>query len=337
MLYFANDLVSKNYVVEILTMDWQGPKPSNIKIHLFKSNSFFNYIKYLKFKNKVKNFLASQINFYSVTFSKISGFDYYYAADSCLIKRIKFNFQKFLPRYRNFLHEESHIFNQDSMTKILYISESEKKIYENYYGRNNRYIFIPPYIRKNFFSPSKSKTNINALLPNPNKKFIVFIGSGFKTKGLDRAILAFNSLPNQIKSEYNFLVIGHDNSNRFNKLIENLRLRDSVKIIQGHNDIPNVLKESSLLIHPARMENTGLILLEAMAASIPVLTTDVCGYSNFVEKDKNSMVLRSPFDQTLLNRMLKKMLIRKASRASKPNLKKYCAYQMGDIFIKSLT
>ena len=336
MLYFANDLVSKNYPVEILTMDWQGPKPSNIKIHLFKSNSFFNYIKYLKFKNEILNFLADQTNFYSVTFSKISGFDYYYAADSCLIKRIKFNFQKFLPRYKSFLNEESHIFSKNSKTKILYISESEKKIYENFYGRNNRYLFIPPFIRKNFFSLRKGKNNIKTLLPNPNKKFIVFIGSGFKTKGLDRAILAFHSLPDHIKSEYDFLVIGHDNSNKFNRMIESLRLRDLVKIIPGHNDIPNILSESSLLIHPARMENTGLILLEAMASRLPVLTTDVCGYSSFVKQDKNSMVLRSPFNQTLLNEVLKKMLLRKVPKTSKPYLKQYNDYQMGNIFIKSL-
>ncbi|MEK9771685.1 MAG: glycosyltransferase family 4 protein [Nitrosomonadales bacterium] len=336
MLNFANELIAKNYSVEILTMDWKGPKPANIKIHQLDSFSLFNHIKYLNFKNKVIDFLKDKNNYYSVSFSKISGFDYYYAADSCFAKRIKYSWQRFLPRYRNFLNEESEIFKKNSKTKILYISEVEKKIYEKYYGKHNRYFFIPPYIRENFFSKGKIKLNLNNLLPNQNNKFIVFIGSGFKTKGLDRAILAFHSLPDKIKSQYDFLIIGHDNSNRFQKLINQLGLQGAIKIIPGLNDIPSILNRSSLLIHPARMENTGLVLLEAMAANLPILTTDICGYSNFVKKDKNSIVLKSPFVQQELNEKLQKMLQTKKKIKLKLNLKKFSKYQMGEIFIKSL-
>jgi hypothetical protein len=39
---------------------------------------------------------------------------------------------------------------------------------------------------------------------------------------------------------------------------------------------------ADLLIHPAYNENTGTVLLEAVVAGLPVLTTAVCGYAHYI-------------------------------------------------------
>ncbi|MDT4889268.1 Lipopolysaccharide core biosynthesis protein RfaG [compost metagenome] len=86
-------------------------------------------------------------------------------------------------------------------------------------------------------------------------------------------------------------------------------------ILKGRSDIPRFLLGADLLIHPAYNENTGTVLLEALVAGLPVLVTDVCGYAHYIAEAESGRVLRSPFEQDGLNRVLAEMLADPAARA----------------------
>jgi len=156
------------------------------------------------------------------------------------------------------------------------------------------------------------------------------VGSGFKTKGLDRSIHAFASLPHSIQKNYNFAIFGKDKAIKYQKLIDQYNLSDSIKIFEGHNDIHKVMREASLLIHPARYENTGLILLEALSQNLPIITTENCGYSHYVKDHNYSIVLNNPFEQNQLNAALQKLLKTTLKKPKTPDLsfKKFTNYQL---------
>jgi len=340
LLQLAKKLCKKN-LVEIVCMDWDGnyPKEKNISVKIIQSNCFFNYRRYLEFKNKVSRYIENKTNVISISFSKISGFDFYYAADSCFANKNK-NFLKNLsPRYQFFHKEEFQIFNPTSKTKILSISKKENVIYKSIYKTpSSKFIFIPPYINKNFLidSYSKSISSINGYFKK-NKKLLIFIGSGFKTKGLDRAIIAFSSLPEKIRNNFNFAIFGKDKEKSYRKLIARHGLEDSIKIFHGHDNIPQLMREATALIHPARYENTGLILIEALSQNLPIITTDNCGYSSYVRDDKKSIVLNSPFFQNELNFSLEKILS-KNNRSYKINndYKQYTSYQLDEKILTNI-
>ena len=65
---------------------------------------------------------------------------------------------------------------------------------------------------------------------------------------------------------------------------------------------------ADLLVHPAYSENTGNVLLEAMVAGLPVLTTANCGYASHVERAGAGWVVPEPFDQGRLNAALREAL-----------------------------
>ena len=332
LLQLAKKLCKKN-IVEIACMEWNGnhPKEKNISVQIMDSNCLFNYKRYSEFKNKVSKYLENQPNTISISFSKISGFDFYYAADSCFANKNK-NFLKNLsPRYQFFHKEEFQIFNPTSKTKILSISKKENEIYKSIYDTpDNKFIFIPPYIEKRFFTETKNKPipSIKGYFEK-NNKLLIFIGSGFKTKGLDRAIIAFSSLPEKIKNNFNFAIFGKDKEKAYRKLIAHYGLEDSIKIFYGHDNIYQLMREASALIHPARYENTGLILIEALSQNLPIITTDNCGYSSYVRDDKESIVLSSPFSQQELNFSLERILSKKyQSKKINPHYKQYTNYQL---------
>ena len=331
LLQLAKKLCRKNFV-EIVCMDWDGtlPKEKNISVKLIESNYFFNYQRYSEFKNKVSQYIKNQTNVISISFSKISGFDFYYAADSCFASKNKNFFKNLSPRYQFFHKEEYQIFNPKSKTKILSISRKENEIYKSIYKTpDNKFIFIPPYIDKKFFIESKNKFFFSSKYFKNNNKLLIFIGSGFKTKGLDRAIIAFSSLPLKIRNNFNFAIFGKDNEKKYRKIIARYGLEDSINIFPGHDNVPQLMREATALIHPARYENTGLILIEALSQNLPIITTDNCGYSSYVENDKKSIVLNSPFSQQELNFYLEKLLS-KNNYLNKINAKykQYISYQL---------
>ncbi|MFY0649580.1 MAG: glycosyltransferase family 4 protein [Methylophilaceae bacterium] len=331
LLQLAKKLCRKNFV-EIVCMDWDGtlPKEKNISVKIIESNYFFNYQRYSEFKNKVSQYIQNQTNVISISFSKISGFDFYYAADSCFGSKNKNFFKNLSPRYQFFHKEEYQIFNPKSKTKILSISRKENEIYKSIYKTpDNKFIFIPPYIDKKFFIESKNKFFFSSKYFKNNNKLLIFIGSGFKTKGLDRAIIAFSSLPLKIRNNFNFAIFGKDNEKKYRKIIARYGLEDSINIFPGHDNVPQLMREAAALIHPARYENTGLILIEALSQNLPIITTDNCGYSSYVENDKKSIVLNSPFSQQELNFYLEKLLS-KNNYLNKINAKykQYISYQL---------
>ena len=67
------------------------------------------------------------------------------------------------------------------------------------------------------------------------------------------------------------------------------------------DDVPDLLLAADLLVHPARRENTGQAILEAVVAGLPVLTTAACGYAPHVLAAGAGVVLPVPFEQAAMN------------------------------------
>ena len=95
-----------------------------------------------------------------------------------------------------------------------------------------------------------------------------------------------------------------------------MRILDRVSFLAGRDDIPRFLLGADLLIHPAYAENTGTVLLEAVVAGLPVLTTAVCGYAQYVAGAGAGRVLSEPFEQQALDAALADLLTDNALRAA---------------------
>ena len=135
------------------------------------------------------------------------------------------------------------------------------------------------------------------------------VGSGFKTKGLDRVLSGMASLPEPIRSKTHLIAIGEDKSAPFHRLAHRLKLYQQVRILGGRNDIPRFLLGADLLVHPAYVENGGIVLLEAIVAGLPVLATDVCGYAHYIEESGAGMLVPSPYSQTTFDEQLLQMIM----------------------------
>lgn len=134
------------------------------------------------------------------------------------------------------------------------------------------------------------------------------VGSGFKAKGVDRALLALASLPNELKHNSQLLIIGQDNPNTYIQQAKQLNLTEQVKFLGGRDDVADFYSAADLLLHPAYHEAAGIVLLEAIVAGLPILVSNTCGYSHYISDAQAGLVLPEPYSQQTCNQYLHKLL-----------------------------
>ncbi|HLW05063.1 MAG TPA: glycosyltransferase family 4 protein [Azoarcus sp.] len=321
-LRIAQACQERGHAVRIYTLEWEGARPENIEVEIVPARALTNPTRYRRFSDLVALELSARPVDRIIGFNKMPGLDVYYAADPCYAEKATTRrgaLYRLSRRYRHFSAYERAVFSAESNTHILMISTVQQPLFVKHYGTPaERFHLLPPGIAPDRRAPANA-AEIRAefrreLELADEDRLIVQIGSGFRTKGVDRSLQAIAALPEELRRRTRFLIIGQDDPRPFRIQIKALKLEECVSIQPGRDDIPRVLLGADLLLHPAYAENTGTVLLEAVVAGLPVLTTAVCGYAHYVEAAGAGRVLNEPFSQDLLNTTLTQMLRDDAAR-----------------------
>jgi UDP-glucose:(heptosyl)LPS alpha-1,3-glucosyltransferase len=309
-------LISRGHQVDIYTLRWEGDLIAGASVIPLKRQSFINYRAYQHFSNFVDKELSQKNYDVIIGFNKIRGLDVYYAADPCYqLKSIKSHkkLHAINPRHHGLQALEEAVFHPMLQTHILALCDNQiRDFYFAYHTPKNRFHLLPPWIDFNKFSidsPARVREAVRARKGVvEDEKLVLLVGSGFKTKGLDRAIIAIASLPLNLREKVKFFVIGQDDKSAFEKLARKYHIEKNIIFLGGRTDVPDFLVSADILLHPAYSENTGNVLLEAIVSGLPLIVTAVCGFASHVQASKAGIVIPTPFKQTDLNKALLLML-----------------------------
>ena len=316
MRRIAEAAVAAGHQVHILCGDWEGDKPEGIPVTVLPVDAYSNHRRDALQAEKLLKAARSLKPHLVVGFNRMQGLDVYYAADSCFAAKVyedRMPWVRYLPRYRHHLAMESAVFAAGSNTDILMISPPQIPVFQRYYQTpDERLHLLPPGISRDRVANGDAQARREAARRQwgvrDAQKLVLMVGSGFRTKGLDRAIRALAHLPEGIRRTVLLWVVGQDESREFERLAARLNVTDQVRFWGGRPDVPDFLLAADVLIHPAYRENTGTVLLEAMVAGLPVITTAVCGYAPYVREHGVGEVLAEPFEQKALDEALLKQL-----------------------------
>ncbi|MFV0926216.1 glycosyltransferase family 4 protein [Pseudomonas palmensis] len=313
----------RGHQIRVYTLIWEGDVPEGFEVLVAPVKALFNHRRNEKLTDWMQADLARRPVDRLIGFNKMPGLDVYYAADGCFedkAQNLRHSRYRRWGRYRHFAEYERAVFGKDAKTQILMISEVQQPLFVKHYGTPaERFHLLPPGISQDRRAPANA-AEIRAEFRREfnladDERLLVQIGSGFKTKGVDRSLKALAALPNSLRKRTRLMVIGQDDPKVFQLQSATLGLTEQVQFLKGRSDIPRFLLGADALIHPAYNENTGTVLLEAVVAGLPVLVSAVCGYAHYIAEADAGLVLDEPFEQEQLNRYLQRMLEDDAARA----------------------
>lgn len=331
-LAIGKELYKRGHQIRVYTRSWQGDKPSEFNIIEVPVRALTNHSANVKYYEWVKTHLASHPVDKVVGFNRMPELDYYYDADVCYAEKIEQEqrgfFYRISGRCKHYLEYEKAVFEKGRKTKILLLSRVQQTYFQKHYQtESERFYLLPPGIspsRKYQNAPAGAREKICKELDIPTSSFLLLqIGSDFSRKGVDRSIEALASLAEDIRQKTHFIVIGQDKPNHYIKLSKNLKIDTNVHFLLGRDDVPYFIAGCDILLHPARSENTGTVILEALVGGLPEIATSECGYAFYIDIAHTGVVLKSPFNQEEFNTCLTKSLDRELLQVWSTNAKQF--------------
>ncbi|MFQ5795733.1 MAG: glycosyltransferase [Candidatus Bipolaricaulia bacterium] len=167
-----------------------------------------------------------------------------------------------------------------------------------------------PYARLNDRAPIRKEFGIE-----PETSLVGTIARLTEQKGLLHLIRAFANVLKQAPASWLLIVGRGELETEMKRLTRELEIEEHVIFAGFRTDIPAILAEFDLFVLPSLWEGFGLVLLEAMAANLPIVATAVTAIPEVVT-DGETGILVPPGDvPALSDAMLKLIQDRDLARA----------------------
>jgi glycosyltransferase involved in cell wall biosynthesis len=149
----------------------------------------------------------------------------------------------------------------------------------------------------------------------PEAKLVAAIGQLGLRKGQEVFVRAAEAIASRWP-EVHILLIGERNSGKsesheFEAALHDAAsgtLTDRLHFLGFRPQIELLLNELTMLVHPARQEPLGRVLLEAGAAGVPIIATDVGGTAEIFPAESQAAVLVPPNDSETIAAALENLL-----------------------------
>ncbi len=158
-------------------------------------------------------------------------------------------------------------------------------------------------------SEEEQKRIQNELRLDKNDFIVISVGNVNPAKGYEYLIEAA-TLIKKVHENVCFIIAGARFPEqafywkRLDELVEKNNLKDNVKFLGLRNDIPVLLSISHVFCLPSINEGTPIAILEAMAAGLPVVATDVGGISEQVIHGKTGFLVQPANPERLAGALL---------------------------------
>jgi len=164
----------------------------------------------------------------------------------------------------------------------------------------------------------------------PDEPLILFVSMNFAIKGLDHILRGLGCLRRgNPEGRFRLLVIGRGDEKAYCRLARELGLGDAVVFAGAvtREKLPEFYLAGDLYAMLSRFDTFGMVVLEAMAAGLPVLISGSVGARDIVREGENGFVVENPEDAdavagrigAMLNGDVRERMGREALRTAREN------------------
>lgn len=312
----ARELTRRGLAVDVLVGRSKGPAPEGVSFRVLGARGRTNHARNLNFSRCVNACFDAHSYDVVVGFDPMPGLDVYFAGQPVYKAYAASHYGRLYrlsARYRARVALEASVACPKGGCMILALTKTMIEEFQAHYGTPAAcFRLLKPTLGESFRITRDRAADRRSVRvefgAQPEAPVCLFVGSRFRTKGLDRAVRAFADYCLRTDRDGILLVVGDDDGRTKIRLARRLDVGHRVHFLGGRDDVARLMTAADLLIHPARQEATGGVLIEAMATGLPILCSALCGYAEHVIQANAGHLLSEPFSQAALNETLARML-----------------------------
>lgn len=213
--------------------------------------------------------------------------------------------------------------------------------YLKYYGAKESGIYLYPFssIKDSYIQNKLNKSEIKALKKENNikeEKIILSVGRFIFRKGFDVLINVMKNLDKNI----GLYIVGGNPTEEYMKIVEENKL-NNVHFIEFKNqeELENYYRVADVFAFPTRGDIWGLVINEAMAKGLPIITTNKCvagleliedGKNGFIVPVDNIEELKNAIEKIISDEKLQETM----SKSNIEKIKKYTIENMAKVHVE---
>jgi UDP-glucose:(heptosyl)LPS alpha-1,3-glucosyltransferase len=218
------------------------------------------------------------------------------------------------PFHRTLLALEKRLFQDPALKLVIANSRQvQAEVIRHYQVDPKKIRVIYNGVDRERFSPQRlaalQDNVLRELDLGPESPTILFVGSGFKRKGLHFLIEA---LPRLQQRESLLLVVGQGRTAPYERLARELGVAPRVRFLGPQPRVERFYAAARVLALPTIYDPCSNVVLEALAGGLPVVTSAANGAAEFIQPGLNGAVLARPDDTPALAAALDEYLDRAA-------------------------
>lgn len=243
----------------------------------------------------------------------------------------------FIPKKENFIKKVIKKYYISSARYWLSTGKETTEYLINY-GANFEKIFIYPFtslLQKDLLEypiSYSAKKKLKSKLHISEEKIILSVGRFIYKKGFDVLLRACRGIP----SCYGVYIVGGEPTEEYIKLKQDFNLTNVHFIgFKSKKELKQYYMASDLFVLPTRQDVWGLVINEAMAYGLPVITTNKCiagleliknQENGFIVPINNAEILADKINEILGN----EIILKKIAENNLKKIKKYTIENMAD-------
>jgi UDP-glucose:(heptosyl)LPS alpha-1,3-glucosyltransferase len=247
-----------------------------------------------------------------VGFNKMPNLDVYFCGDPPYAEIVRSPLARLSPKFFAQLSIERQVFAASGPSRIIMLSPDQANGYRRHWSiASDRLRLIAPTLDPARRHPEYRTTvreQIRNKLGMPGGALIwLAIASVPRTKGIDRTLTALTRFTEAV-----VVVAGLDANSRNGAPVmrraERLGVASRIRLLSYREDVAELMAAADLLVHPARLDTTGMVILEAIVNGLPAVVTSICGFAVHVRAANAGIVVAEPFVQAEFERAISRAL-----------------------------
>lgn len=202
---------------------------------------------------------------------------------------------------------EKRVLGVKGSRRVIAVCQQVKtELMEAYGVEEEKIVVIPNGVDQQRFHPDRRRIagkQVRKQLGIPaSARVALFVGTGFKRKGLERLLRLWES--KGVRDAY-LLIVGNDTQlSQYRRRWQ----RDAVLFVGVQSSVEDYYAAADLLVLPSLQEAFGNVVLEGLAAGLPVITVAGVGAADELQGELAEGILRDPDDPEELKEKINRFL-----------------------------